>query len=544
MKDPEHPPNQQACENQGCAQRAQDAATAPSTRAPEPTEQDLSTDRYRSLFEQSPEGMVFVNKDGTIVEANQAFCDLFGFQRQGIVGKDMESFYAYSDDRNQFEQEMLDHGFIKNFEWKARTPEGVRRDFLVAGSLQRDPDGRVTGYRSIVHDVTEQKKALEALVHGDRIKALGEVAAAAAHNFRNLLQIMVGGARLALSNLESGNLLDVRTNLEQVLVNLRSAGETARLLSHFSGVRRDKTVPVGRVFDLSRTVEKAVEICVPWIEADPDRSGINISLKPLLQPGCLIKGVETEFLEVIVNLIWNAAEALRDAGIITVSTFRERTHVVLQVQDDGIGIPKEHLPKVFQPFWTTKGLEGSGLGLASSYGIVCRHGGDIAIESEESKGTKVSVKLPLPEKSPTLVNPYQVGPTDVSYRILVVDDLEPLLRILKHGLTKRGQKVLTASSGEEALKLFEENEFDVVICDLAMPHMSGWQVGAKIIDLCLSKGIPKTPFVLLTGWGGQVDRPERIAKSGVDAVVEKPMDIPRLLDVVRELILQNSQTCH
>jgi PAS domain S-box-containing protein len=534
MKDQEFPENQRACEREADAQRALGVDSG----------QEHIAERYRAFFEQSPEGMVCVDRYGNIIDSNQAFCNLFGFQRQEIVGKAIESFYAYSGDRERFEQDLLDNGFVKNFEWKARTREGGEQTFLVAGSVHRDPEGHVIGYRSIVHDVTEQKKALETLLHSDRIKALGEVAAAAAHNFRNLLQIMVGGARLAISNLESGNLPEVKTNLEQVLANLRSAGETARLLSHFSGVRREKTAPVGRVFDLSRTVEKAVEICVPWIEADPERSGINLSLKAQLQTGCLIKGVETEFLEVVVNLIWNAAEALRDGGAITVSTFREHKHVVLRVQDDGIGIPREHLPKVFQPFWTTKGLEGSGLGLASSYGIVCRHGGDIAIESKEGEGTTVFVKVPIPDKTPPLVSPYRMGPMDASYRILVVDDLEPLLRILKHGLAKRGQQVMTASCGEEAVRLFQEHEFDVVICDLAMPNMSGWQVGARIIDMCVAKGIPKTPFILLTGWGGQVDQPERIAESGVDAVVEKPMDVPRLLDVVRDLVIQNRQTCH
>lgn len=544
MKEPEFPENRRGPEHEEQGRAREDNCSRYGSDSL-PAEQGGSQDLYRSFFEQSPEGMMCVGRNGIIIEANQAFCDLFGFRQADVVGKEIEAFYAYSGDRERFEQELSDYGCVKNFEWRARTGHGMEHSFLVSASVHCDRDGNVAGYRSIVHDVTEQKKVLETLLHSDRIKALGEVAAAAAYNFRNLLQIMVGGTRLAMSNLESGNLSEVKTNLEQVLANLRSAGETARLLSHFSGVKRDKAVPIGRVFDLSRTVEKAVEICVPWIEADPDRSGVNLSLKAQLQTGCLIKGVETELLEVVVNLIWNAAEALRDGGSITVSTSRERNKVVLRVQDDGIGIPREHLPKVFQPFWTTKGLEGSGLGLASSYGIVCRHGGDITIESQEDQGTTVSVILPVPDKTPTLVSPYRGGPVrDPSYRILVVDDLEPLLRILKHGLAKRGQQVLTASSGEEALRLFQHNEFDAVICDLAMPNMSGWQVGARIIELCVAKGIPKTPFILLTGWGGQVDQPERIAQSGVDAVVEKPMDVPRLLEVVRDLVFQNRQICH
>ncbi len=542
MKGPDVPEDPRAGDGEKAAPSGRHAETNESEGNPQQSAEDRRAERYRSFFENSPEGIVFVDHRGTIIEANQAFCDLFGSDPVSIIGKDIESLYAYSGDREQFEREILNYGFVKNFEWKARTGDGSEKHFLVTGTLHRYPDETAMGYQSIIHDVSEQKRALEAAFQTDRIKALGEMAAAAAHNFRNLLQIMVGGSRLALSNLETGNLSEVRLNLEHILANLRSAGETARLLSHFSGVRRGKTDPVGRIFDLSNTVEKAVEICIPWIEADPDRSGINISLKPYLQPGCLIKGVETEFLEVIVNLIWNAAEALRDGGEITVSTAQEGAYIVLCVRDDGIGIPKEHLPKVFQPFWTTKGLEGTGLGLASSYGIVCRHGGDISVESEEGKGTTVSVKLPVPDKSLIRVRSYQSRQAEASFRILVVDDLEPLLRILKHGLAKRGHHVLTAACGEDAVKLFEGNEFDVVICDLAMPHMSGWQVGAKIIEICKAKAVPKPPFILLTGWGGQVDQQAKIAESGVDAVVEKPMDIPRLLDVVRELVVQSRDT--
>jgi PAS domain S-box-containing protein len=543
MKDPRNPENRIALDGESDAE----SAGAPRHReepSPAPADHDRRAARFQSFFENSPEGIVFVDQEGIVLNANRAFCDLVGSRPEEVIGTDVERFYAYSGDRDRFVRKMLERGFVRNFEWKARTKDGTERHFLVASSLQRDPAQNLIGYQSIVHDVSEEKKALEALFHTDRIKALGEMAAAAAHNFRNLLQIMVGGTRLALSNLESGNLPEIKVNLDNVLANLRSAGETARLLSHFSGVRREKTVPIGRIFDLSRTVEKAVEICIPWIEADPERIGIGISLKPALEPGCLVKGVETEFLEVIVNLIWNAAEALRDGGTITVTTHREDEHVVLRVRDDGIGIPKEHLPKVFQPFWTTKGLEGNGLGLASSYGIVCRHGGDITIDSEEAKGTAVSVKLPIPDKSLISATPLRAVQVEPSYRILVVDDLEPLLRILKHGLAKRGQKVLTASSGEEAVKLFVENEFDAVICDLAMPQMSGWQVGIRIIEICRAKGIPKPPFILLTGWGGQVDQVEKIAESGVDAVVEKPMDIPRLLDVVRELVQERRDLGH
>jgi CheY-like chemotaxis protein len=120
--------------------------------------------------------------------------------------------------------------------------------------------------------------------------------------------------------------------------------------------------------------------------------------------------------------------------------------------------------------------------------------------------------------------------------ILVVDDLEPVVRLLKGILSKYGQKVSMALSGEEAIRMYKESPFDLVICDLAMPHMDGWQVGKEIKNICREKGIPKTPFILLTGWGGQVLEKEKIIQSGVDGVVGKPVDIKGLMATVREVV--------
>lgn len=407
-------------------------------------------------------------------------------------------------------------------------------------SQERSPEANTAPHPTTGQDqrlaMERTARAEEMLVHSERMKALGEMAGAAAHSLTNLLQIVVGGTRTALSNLEWGKPADVKANLDEILENLRSAAETARLLHHFAGARRDKAVQTGRIFDLARTVERAVEMSLPWLEADLKQEGINVSLRTDIQPGCMTKGVENELLEVVLNLVWNAAEALPEGGEIHLGTHVDGENVMLYVQDNGIGIHEENIPKIFQPFWTTKPVQGTGLGLSSSYGIVCRHGGDIAVESRPGEGTVFFVKLPLAEKAPEAV---EVKPpaeqTDVCRRVLVVDDLEPLVRLLKMGLIRRGQKVLTAVSGREAIDVFLNNEVDVVICDLGMPDMNGWQVAARIKEICRERGIPKIPFVLLTGWGGQLDQEDKITESGVNRVLEKPADIPKLLAVIHEV---------
>ncbi|MFH0825668.1 MAG: ATP-binding protein, partial [Pseudomonadota bacterium] len=388
-------------------------------------------------------------------------------------------------------------------------------------------------------DINDQKKSVEDRMRSDRLKALAEMSGAAAHNLRNMMQIIVGGIRTALSHLESGNATEVRSDLDMILGHLRAAGETARLLNHFANARKDKALPVGRIFDLSEAVEKAVDISRAWLEG-PNGKGGKINLLHECGTGCLVKGVQNELLEVVVNLIWNAADAVAEGGTIALRTFVEGRNAVLQVEDDGLGIAKENLSKIFQPFWTTKGPLGSGLGLSSSYGIVSRHSGEITVESTEGEGSVFTVRLPIADRGYQIENRLDAQPADFTCRILVVDDLEPVLRTLQSGLTRMGQTVLTATTGREALELFKEQDFDIVISDLAMPEMNGWQVGKGIVGLSLEKGTPKPPFVMLTGWAAEVDDPERMIDCGVSRVLEKPVDIPKLLGVIRELT-QNTE---
>ena len=127
---------------------------------------------------------------------------------------------------------------------------------------------------------------------------------------------------------------------------------------------------------------------------------------------------------------------------------------------------------------------------------------------------------------------------DLKLKILAIDDIQLLLGMLKEGLTEYGQTVFTASSGLEGLELFKHKEVDLVICDLGMPELNGWQVGKAIKKICKEKGVPKTPFILLTGWAGQFDEDQKMIESGVDAIVEKPIDIAKLVEIIRDVVNQ------
>jgi CheY-like chemotaxis protein len=276
-------------------------------------------------------------------------------------------------------------------------------------------------------------------------------------------------------------------------------------------------------------------------ETKPESEGINISLVSDLQGGCLVQGREAEIFDVVMNLIQNAAEALPKGGEIRISSSVEDDSVVIRIADNGIGISKDDLGRVFEPFHTTKGPQVIGMGLACSLGIVKQHLGDILVESAEGQGSLFTVKLPFangPADEEESADKPHVIP---ALRLLVVDDVEAVATVLGDGLSELGQTIFTASSGIKAIEIFKTTQVDLVLCDLGMPQINGWQVASAIKSICAEKGRPKTPFVLITGWDREVTEDSMAEQSGVDAIVRKPIDILKLLEVIDEVVRKSSE---
>jgi CheY-like chemotaxis protein/anti-sigma regulatory factor (Ser/Thr protein kinase) len=272
--------------------------------------------------------------------------------------------------------------------------------------------------------------------------------------------------------------------------------------------------------------------------AEEKKTTLHLSLSD----ECFARGKEDELFEVAVNLIKNAAEALPEGGVMTVTTRIEGNQVVFQVKDTGVGISRDDLGKVFDPFWSAKGLIRAGMGLSVSYGIVSRHGGTISVESELGKGSTFTVRLPLSDNAREKALSLPVTPPLRELTILAVDDSEHVLGFLRDVLSRADHTVLTALSGFAAIETFRDRHVDVVICDLGMPGMSGWEVGKEIREICRESSTGKPPFIMLTGWGAQVLEKDKITESGVDVVLTKPVEIAELLRVIQEVVCRNQQS--
>jgi CheY-like chemotaxis protein len=181
------------------------------------------------------------------------------------------------------------------------------------------------------------------------------------------------------------------------------------------------------------------------------------------------------------------------------------------------------------------------MGLASSYGIVRRHKGEIFAESTPGHRTAFTVKLPLEKKSSGKGLQAPADRAQVAYRVLVIDDSEDSVWVLRNGLAREGQEVLESLSGHQGIEIFKNEQVDVVICDLGMPGLNGWEVGKALKDICLERGVPRPPFILLTGWGGLLDEKEKLLECGVDRILEKPFLVKNLLEIVQDLLEGRSQ---
>jgi len=404
-------------------------------------------------------------------------------------------------------------------------------------TLLHGVDDKVIGTTGIGEDITDQKRTEQLLIQGERLKAIGDLAGGVAHNFNNLLQMVMGGIDLALIDMEMGDQIESKKTLQRVLESAKFGAETVRRLQSFAQVRAETQPSGSNVFDLSATVHDAIEMTKPLWKGEPEKAGIRIALNSDLAEGCLVSAKESEIFEVLVNLVKNAAEALTRGGNIWIKTSIQDDQVILWVMDDGMGIRSENLKKVFEPFWTTKGVSvGTGMGLAVSHGIINRHGGTISVESEEGKNTTFTIRLPLAKEPKETVTRSAETILRLKLNVLVIDDMIPIVMLMKQILTRHEQTVFSATSGEDALEIFRNNKIDLVISDLGMPGMNGWEVGKAVRTICQERGIPKTPFILLTGWGEQTLEQEKIVESGVDAVVTKPLNIGRLMLTISDVI--------
>lgn len=504
-----------------------------------------SEEKYRLLVDKAQEAILVI-QDSVFRFVNRRFEEIVGFPADELIGKSFGSF-VHPDDRDgvieKHYRRLKGEVFPSRYEIRiVDKQQGVK--WVEIDSAMIDWEGK-TAVMVFLTDITYRRLAEEAAMQTERLQAIADLSGGVAHHFNNLLHIVMASASLSLADLESGDLTEIKATLEKMLEAATRGSEMVKRLQTFADIRSDITDAEAATFDVAATATSAVEVSKPFWKAEPEKRGTKVNLQLNLEDGCLVQGKENEISEVLVHLIKNAAEALPDGGDMEVQVVRDADEVVIKVRDTGMGIAEDDLTRVFEPFWSTRGVGiGKGMGLAVTHGLVKRHGGTISVHSKVGAGTTFTVRLPLAHQPVTKTEQLSTGAAVVPLTILVIEDELYIAALLERILAKAGHRVFKSLSGREGLAIFDKESVDLVLCDLGMPGMNGWDVGKAIRLVCREKGIPKPPFVLLTGWGGQELEREKIAESGTDAVVAKPIDSAALLATVREAASRFTNKAH
>jgi PAS domain S-box-containing protein len=488
--------------------------------------------RYKELFE-SVSDVVFINDgQGRFLEINDVACHCLGYSRDQFLQftlRDLTSPEFHGVLREMGRRIGKDRSY--QFELNMVSSKGMAIPFEFQGRLI-SYRGR-TGFLSVARDMSVRKKLQETLIKTERLSAVGEMASGVAHNFNNLLQMIMAGAEAAENKLKSGKIRDCQEAIRNIVNASRRGADVVRRIKDFTLVT-PSGIDQGAVFDLKALVAEAIELTRPlW---KPPSLPRKYRLNFLNKGDCKIKGNSSEIYEVLINLIKNALEAMPQGGLLTLCTQSHVDAVTLRISDTGQGISEEHFQRIFEPFFTTKGTQSSGLGLSSCYGIVKKHQGEIQVDSIPGHGTEFVVtfpKAPVADKIETAASRAIEKQTPI--RFLLIDDEINILKAVEMYFEGSEIDISTAKTAQEGLAAVQTGRFDIIVCDLGMDDMNGLEVGKWVARYCRSQGVPKIPFLLYTGLDKQLDE-VNLEESGVDRVVNKPTPCQDLHAIIREMV--------
>jgi signal transduction histidine kinase len=407
---------------------------------------------------------------------------------------------------------------------------------IVAGSVenltrrkQAEKDLRETN-QELEKALAELKATQQQVIQQERLSAIGQMASGIAHDFNNNLTPILGFAELLL---ESPRLLDNKTEARRCLEMLRTSAKdaasvVARLREFYRPVETDEEFPL---VDLAKIVQQAVSLTEPKWRRQTQATGLTVEVVAEAKAAPFVAGQESALREVLTNLIFNAVDAMPRGGRISLETSIEGDDAVIRVHDDGTGMTESVRQRCLEPFFSTKGERGTGLGLSMVYGIIERHRGKLEIESAPGLGTTFIIRLPTADTSATQdpESSAQAG-SKSALNVLIVDDEPRVLEVVSAYLRCDGHSVSTAASGREGLEKFRQNQFDLVVLDRVMPEMSGDQTARFIKQVNA-----RIPVIMLTGFGALIEVSSS-QPAAVDVVLNKPVTLDSLRKTIGKLL--------
>jgi len=499
-----------------------------------------SEERYRLLFERNLAGVFRTSLDGRILECNDAFARIYGYANRGeIVARNASELYPTPEARRLLIERLRERDTLLDFELQGRRRDGSLLWALVNASLLRE-GGEAGAFviEGTAFDITDRKRLERQLRQAQKMEAIGQLAGGVAHDFNNLLGVIGGHTELALKR------LGLEDPLRRHLDEIRQAGDRAAGLTRQLLAFSRKQIVEPTLLDLNEVVRGLAGMLGRLIPED-------IQLVTVLgaEPA-LVSADRGQVEQVMMNLVVNARDAMPQGGRLAIETghaaldeaycrehegARPGPHVMLAVSDTGIGMDAETRSHVFEPFFTTKEPgKGTGLGLATVYGIVKQAGGSIWVYSEPGQGTTFKVYLPRAEEGAGLARP-AAAPGETprgTETILLVEDEETLRTLTREVLEALGYTVLEARHGVEALELSEgrQGRIDLLLTDVVMPHMSGRELAERLLA-----SRPETRALFISGYTDDAAVRHRLVESPL-AFLQKPFTADALARKVRGVL--------
>jgi PAS domain S-box-containing protein len=473
-----------------------------------------------------PQGICILDTEGRVTRTNRSIERMQGDKLSELIGRSPAVLFQdpASFDKLLGRAAESEAGQVEKTDVNLMNSTG--ESYLADVNLVRLAEsGKCIGYLLVIEDITRKKAFSDKIVQSEKLAALGTMAGGVSHDFNNLLMAILGHIQLILPQIEDE---EIRRRLQNMEKAVYDGSNTVRRLQRFTERERDPKAAASTI-DVEEAIKDVIELTRPRWKNLMERSGRTIDIKIDIQQKCLAAINASDLREVLTNLLLNAIDAMPQGGDITFRSHCQGEQVFVEVSDTGIGMSKEVAERIFDPFFTTKGIGNSGLGLSVSWSLISRYGGDIQVKSKPGKGTTFIIKLAKAEAA-RAQSVLKTGEGSSSYRLLLVEDDPEILNLLRDMLRLKGHRVVAVGDGEKALELIDSSDFDLVLTDLGMPVISGWDIAKR----AKAKN-PKLPVVMITGWGAQYEDVE-LASRGVDLMLAKPLSWDKLLSSIEKLL--------
>ncbi|QDG53598.1 PAS domain S-box protein [Persicimonas caeni] len=473
---------------------------------------------------------------GRIEYVNRAFEEKTGWSFDEVKGKTPAEVLRSGEHSDEYYDQIWEHiqtgePWIGRMISEAKDGRRLIQEMLITPI--KDDDGEITHFIAVKRDVTKRIQLETQLLEADRLAAVGRLAAGVGHEINNPLSYVLANIEYLKrmigkleDSVEQATLAEMSEVLDEAAQGATQIRDVVRLLSKMARPQDSS----GQV-DLEKVLNFALQLVGHELKHRVELDVECDELAPVI-------GNKSRLTQVFVNLLINAVQSIevghRSEHKISVRGYMDDGEVVVQVSDNGRGIPDAIVQRIFEPFFTTKEVgQGTGMGLSICYGIVTDLGGTISVDSEEGVGTTFEVRLPpaqLPSDATSTLSDKESSVADSALHVLFVDDDALIRRVAERFLTKHHALVM-ASSGAEALELLQGVDFDVVVCDLMMPEMDGRELYARCVELDLPC---QDRFVFITG-GAFTEEAARFAETVDASTVLKPFSRRDLLDAISEV---------